>query len=198
MSLYGLVLSSGWASGVNLYAVVAMLGVAERLGWADVPSDFGRVEVLAIAVVLYAVEFVVDKIPWLDSAWDVVHTAIRPVGAAAVALVLAGDATSLEQALLTAGGGLFGLAAHAAKASVRAAVNTSPEPASNILVSLLEDVVVAGVVTLALAAPEVALIIALLLTVTSLAVAALLVATLRSAWRRLLERRRERARRSRV
>ncbi|MDX1509782.1 MAG: DUF4126 domain-containing protein [Nitriliruptorales bacterium] len=198
MSLYGLVLSSGWASGINLYAVVAMLGIAGRLGLADVPSDLERIEVLAVAGALYAVEFVVDKIPWLDSAWDVVHTAIRPVGAAAVALVLAGDATSLEQAMLTAGGGLFGLAAHAAKASVRAAVNTSPEPASNILVSLLEDVVVAGVVALALAAPEVALIIALVLTITSLTVAALLVATLRTAWRRLLERRRERARRTRV
>lgn len=198
MSLYGLALSSGWASGVNLYAVVALLGLAGRLGVAEVPDELQRVEVLAIAGVLYGIEFVVDKVPWLDSAWDVVHTAIRPIGGAAVALLLSGEASTAEQAVLTAGGGLFSLAAHAAKASVRAAVNTSPEPASNILVSFLEDGVVASVIALALAFPEVALVVAILLTIASITVAALLVTTLRKAWRKLVERRNERARRSRV
>jgi hypothetical protein len=198
VSLYGLALSSGWASGVNLYAVVALLGLAGRLGVAEVPDELQRVEVLAIAGVLYGIEFVVDKVPWLDSAWDVVHTAIRPIGGAAVALLLSGEASTAEQAVLTAGGGLFSLAAHAAKASVRAAVNTSPEPASNILVSFLEDGVVASVIALALAFPEVALVVAILLTIASITVAALLVTTLRKAWRKLVERRNERARRSRV
>lgn len=198
MSLYGLVLSSGWASGVNLYAVVALLGLAGRLGVGQVPDEFQRFEVLAIAGVLYGIEFVVDKVPWLDSAWDVVHTAIRPIGGAAVALVLSGEASTAEQAVLTASGGMFSLAAHAAKSSVRAAVNTSPEPASNIVVSLLEDGVVAGVIALALAFPEVALVVAILLTIASVSVAALLVTTLRKAWRKLVEKRAERARRSRV
>lgn len=198
MSLHGLVLSSGWASGVNLYAVVAILGIAGRLGVNEVPDELQRVEVLAIAGVLYMVEFVVDKVPWLDSAWDVVHTAIRPIGGAAVALVLSGEASTAEQAVLTASGGLFSLAAHAAKASVRAAVNTSPEPASNIIVSFLEDGVVAGVVALALTFPEVALVVAIVLTIASVTVAALLVTALRKAWQKLVEKRAERARRSRV
>lgn len=198
MSLYGLVLSSGWASGVNLYAVVAILGLAGRLGVEEVPDQFQRVEVLAIAGILYGIEFVVDKVPWLDSAWDVVHTAIRPIGGAAVALILSGEASTAEQAVLTASGGLFSLAAHAAKASVRAAVNTSPEPASNVIVSFLEDGVVAGVVALALAFPELALVVAIVLTIASVTVAALLVTTLRKAWQKLVEKRAERERRSRV
>lgn len=198
MNLWGLVLSSGWASGVNLYAVVGILGLAGRLGFAEVPDELQRVEILAVAGILYAIEFVVDKIPWLDSAWDVIHTVVRPIGGAAVALVLSGGASTAEQAVLTASGGLFGLAAHAAKASVRAAVNTSPEPASNIVVSLLEDGLVAGVVALALAYPELALVVAIVLTIVSVTVAALLVATLRKAWKRLVERRRERQGRTRV
>lgn len=198
MSLWGLVASSGWASGVNLYAVVALLGFAGRFGLAEVPAELQRVDVLAVASSLYAIEFVVDKIPWLDSAWDVLHSVIRPIGGAAVALLLSGDSSSAEQAVLTASGGLLGLVAHAGKASVRAAVNTSPEPASNIVVSLLEDGLVASMIALALAFPELALFVALVLALVSATIAVALVATLRTAWRRLVERRRTPSRRSRV
>jgi hypothetical protein len=151
------VFTSGWASGVNAYAVVFVMGLLGRYAGVDaVPLALQRTDILVAAAVLFALEFVADKIPWLDSAWDAVHTAIRPTLGAAIGLLLAGDASSVGQALAAAAGGLSALASHAVKAGIRAAVNTSPEPASNIAVSVAEDVTVAGLITLAVAAPWVA------------------------------------------
>ena len=88
-----------------------------------------------LAAALFLVEMVADKVPFLDSAWDAVHTVVRPAVGAAVAALLAGDATSMEQALMATTGGVTALASHAVKAGLRLAVNSSPEPASNIAVS---------------------------------------------------------------
>lgn len=152
-----MIIASGWASGVNLYAVVALLGLYGRLGLGEVPDGLQRTEVIVIAGILYAGEFVFDKIPYVDNLWDAVHTVVRPLGAAAVGAVLAADAGGLGQAGASIGSGLLALTSHSAKATTRAAVNTSPEPFSNIGISLAEDGIVAAVVYLAVTHPWVAL-----------------------------------------
>jgi Domain of unknown function (DUF4126) len=165
------VFTSGWASGVNAYAVVLMLGLLGRFAGVDaVPPALERSDILIGAAVLYLLEFVVDKIPWLDSTWDAVHTAVRPTIGAALGLLLAGEAGTVTQALSAAAGGLTALASHAVKAGLRAVINTSPEPASNIVVSVAEDTAVAGVIGLAVAAPWVAAGIAVLLLLTGTAI----------------------------
>lgn len=167
--LIALVLGSGWASGVNLYLVTALLGLAGRFGLADLPDGLSNPWVIGTAAALFAVEFVADKIPYLDSAWDAAHTVIRPLGAAALGYLLTGDAGGLAQLGATGGSGILALAAHAAKASTRAAVNTSPEPFSNSLVSLGEDGLVAFVLWMAITNPVVALILVALLVIAGAA-----------------------------
>lgn len=181
--LLPLVLSNGWAAGVNAYAVVLLLGLSGRLGLSDVPEPLTRTEVLLAAGALYAIEFVTDKIPYVDHVWDAVHTAIRPTIAAVLGALLAGDADTLTQALAAAGAGGTALASHAVKAGLRVAVNTSPEPVTTITASLLEDVLVATVVVLALTFPWVALTVAAILLVGG---GALVVKLLRRVfrWRR--------------
>ena len=184
------VFTSGWATGVNAYAVVLVMGLLGRHAGVDaIPVALQRTEILVGAAVLYGLEFVADKIPWLDSTWDAVHTAIRPILGAAIGLLLAGDASSVEQALAAAAGGLSALASHAVKAGLRAAINASPEPASNIAVSVAEDVTVAGLITLAVAAPWLAAGVAATLLLAGL----VLVVAVASRIRRHRERRRRRA-----
>jgi hypothetical protein len=93
----GVIAGSGWASGLNLYLTTLMLGVAGRAGWADIPDVLTRTDVMIVAGVLFAVEFVADKVPFLDSFWDVIHTFIRPVGAAAIGAVIAGSRRASER-----------------------------------------------------------------------------------------------------
>jgi hypothetical protein len=187
--LLPLVFTSGWASGVNAYATVLMLGFLGRFAGVDnVPEGLQRTDVLVVAAVLFVMEFVADKVPFIDSTWDAIHTAIRPTVGAVIGLLASGDADTLETAVLTATGGVTALLSHLVKGGLRLAVNTSPEPASNIGVSLLEDLSVAGLISLAVAAPWVAAGIAAFLLV----VGGSLVAVLASRIRRGLRRRRER------
>jgi hypothetical protein len=184
----GSILASGWASGLNLYGTALLIGLAGRLGWADTPDGLQGTAVLAVFGVLFLVEFVVDKVPWLDSAWDVAHTVIRPLGGALLGGFLAHDAGSSEvlAAMLS---GTFALTAHSAKATTRAVANTSPEPVSNIALSLGEDGVVAGVVALALAYPVAAGIVAVSLALACVVATWFLWRTfkrIRGAWRRRL------------
>jgi hypothetical protein len=159
-----LVASSGLASGVNAYLVVLVLGLADRF-WqlAQVPDVLARTDVLVVAAVLYAVEFVADKIPYIDSTWDAISTAIRPTVGAVIGLLLAGDVSTLEQALYGVLGGGAALASHTVKAGLRLAVNTSPEPVTNATTSVGEDLGVAAVVLLAVTYPWIALTVALVL-----------------------------------
>ena len=188
--LLPLVFTSGWASGVNAYATVLMLGLLGRFAGLDhVPDGLMRTDVLIAAAVLYALEFVTDKIPYVDSLWDAVHTVIRPTVGAVIALLVSGDATSLEQAVLVATGGLTALAAHLVKGGLRLAVNASPEPASNIVVSLAEDGAVAGVIALAVGWPWVAAAVAAVLLATGVALVVLLWTRVRRGLRRRRERR---------
>jgi hypothetical protein len=192
VSLLPLVFTSGWASGINAYAVVLLLGVFGATGLSDdVPETLQRPEVLVTAGVLFLCEAVADKIPYVDSAWDSVHTLIRPAAGAWVGAVLAGQSGSLNDAVAGLVGGSTALASHAVKAGTRMAVNTSPEPLSNVIVSLAEDLGVAGLVTFAIFNPQAAAIIAAVLLVGGLVILIFLVSRIRRFLRRRAQRREE-------
>ena len=95
MDTIGILAGTGWASGINLYLVTLMLGIGQRAGWGDVPEVFGRLDVMIVAGILVVVEFFADKVPYLDNVWDAIHTFIRPIGAAAIGAVMAGQLTFL-------------------------------------------------------------------------------------------------------
>lgn len=181
---------AGWASGINLYLVTLLLGAAGRLGWGEVPDLLTRTDVMIVAGVLVAVEFVVDKIPYIDNIWDTVHTVIRPVGAAGLGAILAGDAASINTALGAGIAGVLALDAHAAKATTRLAVNTSPEPVSNVFVSFFEDISVTGLVLLAVTYPLLTLLVVGLLVVAATALTAWLWRIARRARSKLRRNRR--------
>jgi len=184
-----LVVASGWASGLNGYLVVLVLGLGGRyLSVDDVPASMTDGRVLVAAAVLAAVHVVADKVPYVDSLWDAVHTFVRPVIGGSLGVLLAGPAESLESVGAAGVGGGLALAAHAVKTTTRLAVNTSPEPFSNVLVSSAEDVAVSGVVALAMAWPWVAAGVAL----TLLAAGALIAVLLWRATRRFAGRARDR------
>ena len=185
---FGTLAATGWASGLNLYGTALLLGLAGRFGWADTPPELQETWVLVVLGALYALEFVVDKIPWLDSAWDAVHTVIRPIGGGVLGVMLAHDAGSSEP-LAAVLGGSFALSAHSAKASTRAAINTSPEPVSNTIASVTEDGIVAGMVTLAFAAPVLAGVIAVVFALASVVVTWVLIRSVRAVARRWRARR---------
>lgn len=189
MDALGLIAGSGWASGLNLYLVAVLLGFSGRLGWSDVPDVLTRADVMIVAGVLFAVEFAADKIPYLDNLWDSVHTFIRPLGAAALGAVLAGEAESIGAALGAVIAGALALDAHAAKATTRVVANTSPEPVSNLFLSLFEDVSVALLIALAISFPIVAIIVVIVLVVAASAITVWLWKVARNSWRTVRERR---------
>lgn len=190
-----LIFSSGVASGVNCYAAVLLLGIIGRFGHiAAIPSVLESPKVLAAAAVLYVGQFVAGKIPIVDSIWDVVHTAIRPIVGGAIGVVLAHHAHVSSTATITAAvlGGGSALTSHVVKTGMRLGVNASPEPVSNIVASLLEDLGVAGLVAFAVFHPVQAAIIAGVLLVIGVTLLCLLAARIRRGLRR---RREARARR---
>jgi hypothetical protein len=169
MEALPLAFTTGWASGINAYACVLILGLLGRFGGVDeVPVGLTGNAVLIAAGALFAFEFVADKIPYIDSAWDGISTLIRPTVGAIIAALIAGEASTLNQALIATTGGLVALLSHLVKSSLRLAINTSPEPASNIAASSGEDVAVISVVSLAVFHPTAALIIAGVLLVLGL------------------------------
>ncbi len=174
------------AAGVNLYATVAILGLASRFGWVAIPERFAAFDsnlVIGVAATLYVVEFFADKIPWVDSVWDAIHTAIRPVGGAFIAVASLGElgaGVPMADLAMAALGGSVAAGAHLTKASTRAAVNTSPEPLSNWVLSLSEDLFVVGLGTLAINYPVAAFGVA---TVLILLIACFLGVISRTAWR---------------
>lgn len=180
-----LVFSSGWASGVNAYLVVLVLGIADRIsGFAQIPDALGRWDVLTIAFFLYSMEFVADKIPYLDSTWDVISTAIRPTAGAVIGVLLAGDASSLDQAVLGVVGGGTALLSHLVKAGGRLAINASPEPVTNIVTSVTEDFVVLGLVWFAIENPRAAAAITAVLLAAGLLMLYFVAKLVRRGWRR--------------
>lgn len=184
MEALPLTFASGWASGINAYATVLLLGLLGRFGGVEgVPDGFQRTDVLVIMGVLTVVEFIADKVAYLDSAWDAISTVVRPVVGAVIGALIGGATGDLGTIALAAVGGVTALLSHTAKAGVRLAVNTSPEPVSNIGASLAGDVAVVAVVTLAVTNPVPAAIIAGLLLVSAMLLAVLLFRRVRSGWR---------------
>src|SRR5918995_3151833 len=143
----GRTLGFSFAAGINLYATVAILGLASRYGWVSLPDQFRVFDndlVIGAALVLYVVEFVADKVPWVDSMWDAVHSVIRPVGGALIAVATLGDASPAVEGLAALLGGTLAAGSHFTKAGTRVAANTSPEPFSNWALSIAEDLFVVG------------------------------------------------------
>lgn len=185
MDALALSFSSGWASGINAYLAVLVLGLAERFGdTAALPDALARTEVLAAAALLFALEVVLDKIPFVDSTWDAVSTAIRPTIGAVLGLLVAGEADSLDDAVGAVVGGTSALLSHAVKAGARLAINASPEPFSNILVSVTEDATVLAVAWYAVEHPRTAAIIAGVLLAAGLVVLVLALRAVRRGWQR--------------
>jgi hypothetical protein len=184
MDLGATLLSTGWASGVNAYGTLAMLGLLGRAGIGDVPEALESYPVIVLSSVMFLVEFVTDKIPLLDTAWDSVHTFIRPAigGWIGSAFGAEADLSGLEELSATGGTGAVALASHAVKAGLRVGINLSPEPASNVIASLAEDATVAGMVVLAMEAPEIAAAIAVVLLCAGALLVVLLAKRIRAGW----------------
>jgi uncharacterized protein DUF4126 len=186
----GLALGAGFSSGLNLYATVATLGLLQRYSVLQLPPALQVLShpwVLGIAIALYLVEFLADKIPYFDTIWDAVHTFIRPPAAALLAYAAAGAAPAEWRwgAALLAGG--VALTAHGTKASARAAVNTSPEPFSNWILSFGEDVLAVWLTWLATAHPLATTIIVVALVAASAVLLYYLFRFARRALQRLFE-----------
>jgi hypothetical protein len=182
-----LIFTTGVASGVNSYAAVLVLGLLGRFGHiAAIPPVLERPSVLAAAAVLFTGQFVVGKIPMLDSAWDVVHTALRPVVGGAIGAIMAQHAHANSAAIIAAAalGGGSALASHTVKTGMRVGVNASPEPFSNVVASLLEDLGVAGLVAFAVFHPVTSAIVAAVMLAAGIALFALLASRVRRGWQR--------------
>ena len=192
MELVPTLISSGWASGVNAWATVLVLGLLGRagVGTEAVPAELTETPVLAFAGVMYAIEFVADKVPLFDSVWDLGQTVFRPLVGAWVGYEFAGadGVSSVDQALAAGGTGALALASHAVKASLRLGINASPEPFTNIVASVGEDFAVAAVTALALQQPELAAAIALILLACGIALVIFVWTRIRRAWTLLRQR----------
>ena len=183
----GRTLGFSLAAGVNLYATVAILGLATRYGWVALPEQFqvfNNDVIIGVAIVMYVIEFFADKIPYFDSLWDAIHTAIRPIGGAFIAVATLGDASPAVKTLVALLGGAVAASSHLTKTSTRAAANTSPEPFSNWILSLGEDVFAVGLGYMALAHPVIALAIAVVVLVLIAVFAVVIVRTVRRWLRR--------------
>ena len=176
-----------FASGINLYATVAVLGLCSRFHIVALPDQFRAFEhplIISVALVMYVVEFIADKVPWFDSLWDTIHTVVRPIGGALVAVTALGDASAGAQAVAALLGGSVAMTTHLGKAGTRAVANTSPEPFSNWALSLGEDAIAIGLTYFAIQHPLLALAIAVVLLVAIVACATVLIRAARSRFGR--------------
>ncbi len=157
-----LVLGGSWASGVNLYLTAAGLGIAQRMHWVQLPGDMGVLGhplVIGLAVLMYGVEFVADKIPFVDNLWDTIHTFIRPAGGAGIGYLAASQADPVVQtgvAMLT---GTLALGSHLTKATTRSAINTTTMGVGAPVASVAEDATVCGVLYLIIKHPIIATLV---------------------------------------
>jgi len=188
--ILGVAASVSLLSGWRLYLCIFATGLAMRGGWIALPAHLHQLDVLAnpwvigVAGIAALAEFLADKVMWIDSAWDAVHTLIRPVGGALLALAIVDPGDPKWQVIAMILGGGASLLTHSAKAGMRAVVNVSPEPASNLLVSSAEDVATGGLLLLALANPVIAVAVAVLLLAGAVAALLLVGRVLRWAMRR--------------
>lgn len=175
-------MGSAWLSGINLYATVMTLGLLQRFQWVKLPGELnmlGEWWVIGVAGAFYLIEFVADKIPAVDSAWDAIHTFIRvPAGAILAATAVAEFDPAVKMAALLVGGSLA-LGSHGTKAATRLAANTSPEPFSNIGLSLIEDVFAIGSAILLAFYPVLILVLIVIFVIVALWIVPKIVRALR-------------------
>lgn len=183
----GYTIPFAFASGLNVYATVAVLGLCAHYQLVTLPDQFQALDnpvIIGAALVMYLVEFVADKIPWLDSMWDAIHTVVRPIGGAFVAVAALGSASPVAATLAALLGGSVAMTTHLTKAGTRAAANASPEPFSNWILSFTEDVFAIGLTYGAVRHPTLALVIALALLAVILMFSAWLVRFVRRRFAR--------------
>jgi Domain of unknown function (DUF4126) len=183
----GLVLGTGFSSGLNLYATIATLGLLQRFGVIHLPGKLQVLShpmVLGVALGLYVIEFLADKVPYIDSIWQLVHTFVRPPAAAVLAFGVAGSAAEPWRWAAALLAGSIALTSHGTKASARAAANLSPEPFSNWALSLGEDMLAVWLTWFASAHPTITIVVVGLLLVISVLVLHFLFRFLRRAFRR--------------
>lgn len=186
VEIIGIAASISLLAGWRLYLCIFAVGLGMRLGWIAMPEHLQSLAALAntwvigIAGTGAVVEFFADKVAWLDSVWDMVHTLVRPVGGALLALALVDAGNPAWQVVILLLGGGATLLTHGAKAGTRALVNTSPEPVSNIIVSSGEDVVTGGALLATLASPVAAAVIAFVLFVSAVLILSMLHRLLKS------------------
>ena len=177
----------GFAAGLNVYATVAVIGLSGRFDLVSLPQSLRVFEnpwVIGAALAMYAIEFIADKVPWFDSVWDAIHTVIRPIGGALIAVTaVGGEASAATTTIAALVGGSTALTTHLTKAGTRAAANTSPEPFSNWFLSLAEDVFAVSISYTALKHPMIALSIAGALLLVIIASASLIIRALRRRFR---------------
>ena len=183
----GRTMGFSFAAGINLYATVAILGLASRYGWVALPPQyqvFDNPWVIGGALVLYVVEFVADKIPWVDSVWDAVHSVIHPLGGAAIAVATLGDASPATETLIALFGGALAASTHFSKAGTRVMANASPEPFTNWALSLGEDAFVVALGVLALKYPAAAAVVVIVCLAIIIAFSAWIFRAVRRRFRR--------------
>jgi hypothetical protein len=181
----GRTLGFSFAAGINLYATVAILGLASRYGWVQLPEQFRAFDndiVIGVALTLYVVEFFADKIPWVDSVWDALHTVIRPIGGALIAVTTLGDASPTMEGVVALLGGTLAAGSHFTKAGTRAVANTSPEPFSNWILSITEDVFVVGLGFIALKYPTIAALVVIVAVILMILFATWIVRGVKRRW----------------
>ena len=187
LTTLGRTLGFSFAAGINLYATVAILGLASRYGWVALPPQYQVFDnnwIIGAAIVLYVIEFAADKIPWVDSAWDAVHTVIRPIGGALIAVATLGHASPATETMVGLLGGALAAGTHLGKAGTRVIANASPEPFSNWILSIAEDAFVVGLGFLALKFPLAAAVVVIAGVVLLIAFASWIVRALRRRFAR--------------
>ena len=187
LATLGRTLGFSFAAGINLYATVAILGLASRYGWVALPPQYQVFDnnwIIGTALVLYVIEFFADKVPWIDSIWDAVHTVVRPVGGALIAVATLGHASPATETLVGMLGGTLAAGTHFGKAGTRLMANASPEPFSNWILSITEDAFVVGLGFLALKYPLIAGAVVIIGVVLLIVFARLLYGVLRRRLRR--------------
>ncbi len=171
LSNLGALLGGSWASGVNLYLTIAVLGILDKMNVLSLPGDLEVISnpfIIGIAIVMYLIEFFADKIPLVDSAWDSIHTFIRPIGGAALSYMAMADMGPVAQIPAALLSGTIAMDSHLTKATTRAAINTSPEPFTNSVASVSEDAMVVGVIWMIVKHPIIAGIAVILFVLFSI------------------------------
>jgi hypothetical protein len=178
----GRTMGFSFAAGINLYATVAILGLASRYGWVALPPQYQVFDnnwIIGGALALYVIEFVADKIPWVDSVWDAIHTVIRPVGGALIAVATLGEQSTGMQTVVALFGGALAASTHFSKAGTRVMANASPEPFTNWILSIGEDAFVVALGVLALKYPAAAAIVVIVCVAVIVSFAAVIVKLVR-------------------